>query len=180
MEVLSMPSVLRALNIFKRLVGATTKAVYAVTRTVLRGVISLATKIEASLPDIQETMEEIDPGASYAEWAQAYRSLKQGTQLEETLATWPKDKPVDGSVMTFQNHRRARKYRYIFTANVIDEKMGTNTWKMFSMYSKKELSPDEVLKTFQAGYFQDMYENNVRIDAIILKRVQKWTSQKAN
>jgi hypothetical protein len=173
-----MPNAISGLKFFARIVQATSQTAVGIARVVLRGIVSIATRLEESLPEIAETMKEVDPGSTYADWAQQYRATVQGQSLEEKLATWNKNTPIDASVMTYQNFRRARKYRYVFAGEVVDEKMGTTEWKMFSMYSNKQLSPQEVKDAFESAYFTSNYENAIRLNDIILKRVQKWTSQK--
>lgn len=170
-----MASALWALKLMSKIVYTAGRITFGVMRSALRGVISLAVKMEESLPKIQETIKEIDPGQTYADWAQQYRSLSQGTDLEKKLAIWPRDIKIDSSVMTFQNHRRAVKYRYIFAANVVDDKMFTESWKMFSIYSNELLSPDEIIRKFEDEYYGSKYENNLHIKDIVIKRVQKWT-----
>ncbi len=172
-----MASIFWAAKLATRLVYGAGRIAVSIARVVLRGIISAAVKLEETLPNIVDTMNEVDPGQNYAEWAQQYRTLSQGNALEEKLAVWPKDLPIDDSVLTYQNFRRARKYRYIFTALIDDSKMGSKQWKMFSMYSNNKMSPDELKRAFEYGYFTDNYENNVHVSDLILKRVQQWIAQ---
>lgn len=163
-----------ATKVFDTLITKVKETSTSVIRTVLRGIVSTAVKMEERLPDIIETKEKIDPGQVYAGWVEQYRTAMQGTQLEKNLAMWPNDLKLNESVMTDEHFRRARKYRYIFSGQIEDTKLGTIEWKMFSMYSDDLMSPDEVKRKFEEAYYKDMYENSVHLNQILLKRVQRW------
>ena len=90
-----MPNAITGLKLFARMMRPVISLSVGIARTVLRGIVSIATKIDMALPDIKQTIEEVDPGKSYAEWAQQYRTEVQGNELEKTLITWPNDKKID-------------------------------------------------------------------------------------
>lgn len=173
-----MPSLLWPLKLFAKIFETTVKVGSGILRSFLRGVVSVATRMEESLPDIKETMEEIDPGKTYAEWALQYRSSIKATEMEKTLALWDKQKKLDTSVMVEQTHRRARKYRYVFSGLINDNRTGDAGYKMFSMYSDELLSPNEIMDIFNNEYFNYDYENKVKLIDIIMKRVQVWPTKK--
>lgn len=163
-----------AAKLFDFLTHPPTITVRGVIRTVLRGIVSAATRLDESLGDIRDTVHSLDPGEEYAEWAEQYRNLKKGSQVEERLVTWGDDTPLDESVLTPYNFRRARKYRYIFSALVNDDKAKTRQWKMFSIYGDELLSPNEIKRIFNEAYLGKNYENNVSVEQLVLKRVHKW------
>ncbi len=166
-------------KLWDKLVGSVVKAGVGVARTFLRGAISAAVHMEESLPDIRETMRKVDPGEVYAEWAQQFRATQQTLSKKELLATWPSDLPVNASVITNENFRRARKYRYVFSGQIEDLETSDLTWKMYSVYSDKLMSPDELKRLFEDAYFKDMYNNNIHLNNLVLRAVQQWTSKKS-
>lgn len=162
-----------AVKAFRLMTGGPKQLAVGIVRGALRGIVSIAIKLEEKLPDIKETMGKIDPGKEYGEWVQQYRQTVHGSALEEKLALWDPNQRLDASVITAGPFRRARQYRYIFSAAVRDEALGTTEWKMFSMYSNQLMSPNEIKNAFQSEYFTSMYENNIVIEDIAMKRVWK-------
>jgi hypothetical protein len=144
-------------------------------RKVLRAIVSQATKMEAALPDIVDTMQAIDPGKAYGEWSTQYRAMAQGLSVEKRLALWDKNTPFDESVMTYEHLRRARKYRYIFSLNIVDMNTGNDGWKMFSLYSNKLMAPQEVIDKFFEETFSGKYGNHISYTDFSFYRVQRWT-----
>jgi len=143
-------------------------------RKVLRAIVSWASKRQESLPDIIETMQKIDPGKAYMDWSKQYRTQEQGLSLEKKLALWPKDVKFDESIMTSEHLRRAKKFRYIFSIDIVDMGVGTSGPKMFSLYSNKLMTPQEVIDTFFEKNFSSKYGNTISYTDYSFYRVQKW------
>lgn len=164
-------------NTAERFMPRPTASFIGLARKVLRSIVSWASKTEQSLPNIIETMEKIDPGKTYGEWATQYRAQMQSLSQEKRLALWDRNTLFDDSVIVNELLRRAKKFRYIFSVKIVDMETGNDGWKMFSMYADELMTPQQVIDKYMESTFGSKYGNAISYEDYSFYRVQRWSKE---